>query len=268
MSIHSAIQNLRRRTREGAELGPVEVTETTTPPSESAESPTDRHEHAKAAEAEAGSGRKAKRRSAKAVPIETPQQLAKKTKKAERDAEGPARRQKLREFFRRTGPAVAICSAVFLIAVLVFEMLAPIVGERSMRLFLAPAIFAVSTLIIGIILTKHFAAAPASHMTEDADAVIIRASYDTLGSPRAVFGPDGKMIYANKAFVTLLRRYRGDGISGLQAALGGNRTGLEEFARVCDLASQGIPRSGGTGDARYRRQSGLAPDQRRATGRA
>ena len=41
--------------------------------------------------------------------------------------------------------------------------------------------------------------------------------------------------------MTLLRRYRGNGTAGLETALGGNRTGLEEFARVCDLASRGIP---------------------------
>ena len=91
-----------------------------------------------------------------------------------------------------------ICVPVFLAAVLLFGILAPAFSDQWVRWLLAPGIFAAATLTIAVVLTRRFAPKPKAHMTEDADAAVIRASYDVMGSPRSVFGPDGKMIYATK----------------------------------------------------------------------
>ena len=53
--------------------------------------------NAEAAETGVTDAGQAKGRGAKPAPIDTPQQLAKKTKKARQDSERPAQRQRLRE---------------------------------------------------------------------------------------------------------------------------------------------------------------------------
>ncbi|MEQ8700343.1 MAG: PAS domain-containing protein, partial [Bauldia litoralis] len=69
---------------------------------------------------------------------------------------------------------------------------------------------------------------------------LIRDALDSVGQPRAVFDPEGTLIHANTAFSTLFRRQRAEGLDAIRLALGGNRTGLQELDRICNLAVTGI----------------------------
>lgn len=73
-----------------------------------------------------------------------------------------------------------------------------------------------------------------------ADLEPIRRSYDAVGAPRAVLGPKGRTIYANRPFLDLFRRHAGGGMDAVTAALGGNQEAVGEFARMVKSAAAGV----------------------------
>jgi PAS domain S-box-containing protein len=72
----------------------------------------------------------------------------------------------------------------------------------------------------------------------------LSAAADQADAPRAIIGPDGGTLHANRAFIDVFRNAGGSG-DPIGAALGGHTEHVARFGRVCAAAQRGTP---GTAD--------------------